>query len=49
MLKDSGMAAELKNMFLEEGIFIIKVTLLGPNLCILEDLVYGEVELFIEE
>ncbi|XP_058777078.1 uncharacterized protein LOC131651429 [Vicia villosa] len=43
------MALEMKKIFLEEGIFTIRVTMLGPNLCVLEDLVFGEVEIFIEE
>lgn len=49
VLKDSVLASSLKKLFLQEGIFIIRVTILGPNLCLLEDLVHGEVEIFIEE
>lgn len=40
---------DLKHHFHEEGLFSIRVTILGPNLCILEDLVSGEVESFIED
>lgn len=43
------MASELKNLFIEEGIFTIIVMPLGPNFRLLEDLIYGEVEIFIEE
>lgn len=49
VLRNSTMVSELKNLFIEEGIFIIRVTLLGPNLCLLEDLIHGEVDIFIEE
>ncbi|XP_058732712.1 uncharacterized protein LOC131604256 [Vicia villosa] len=48
-IKEAGKMADLKSLFLEEGIFTIRITRLGPNLCILEDLVEGEVELFMEE
>lgn len=47
-LKDTVAASEIKSIFVEEGILSIKVTL-GPNMCLLEDLVLGEVELFLEE
>lgn len=49
VLKDSGMAYEIKKLFLKEGIFTIRVTILGPNFCILEDLILGEVDIFIKE
>lgn len=49
VLKDLGMALILKKIFLDEGIFSIRVTSLGPNLCILKDLVTREVESFVEE
>src|SRR3954470_16792978 len=39
----------MKKLFIEEGIFTIRVMPLGPNLFLLEDLIFGEVELFIEE
>lgn len=48
-LKAPGMAMTLKKIFLDEGIFIIRVTPLGLDMCILEDLVKGEVEIFVEE
>lgn len=40
---------DLKKIFLEEGIFSIRVTMLEPNLFLLKDLVDGEVEVLIEE
>lgn len=49
VLRDPEMAPAMKNLFLQEGIFTIRVTILGPNLCLLEDLVYGVVEIFIKE
>lgn len=49
MLNVSGMVMALKRIFLDEGIFTIRVTFMGPNLCILEELVKGEVEIFVEE
>lgn len=48
-LRDSAMAQDLKKVFLEKGIFTIRVTILGHNICLLEDLVFGEVEILIEE
>lgn len=49
IIKNLGADVGLKQLFMEEGIFSIRVTPLCPNLCRLEDLVYGETELFIEE
>lgn len=43
IIKAPEVAMDLKQLFHEEGLFSIRVTLLGPNLCILEDLVCGEV------
>lgn len=48
-LKSPIEESELKGIFLEEGLFYIRVTMLGPNMCILEDLVLGEVEAFLVE
>ncbi|XP_058783228.1 uncharacterized protein LOC131657894 [Vicia villosa] len=48
-IKESGKMEDIKKLFLEEGIFSIRVTVLGPNLYLLEDLIEGEVELFVEE
>lgn len=39
----------LKRIFMDETIFTIRVTPLGPNMCILEYLVKGEVKAFVEE
>lgn len=36
-------------MFIEEGIFSIRVTPLGPNICLLEDLIGEDVGVFLEE
>lgn len=49
VLKDTEVSYEIKNFFLQEGIFTIRVMMLGPNLFLLEDLIFGEVEIFIEE
>ncbi|XP_058732678.1 uncharacterized protein LOC131604238 [Vicia villosa] len=49
VVKESGSVLNLKKTFHEEGLFTIRVTVLGPNLCLLEDLVMGDVEVFIEE
>lgn len=48
-IKKPGVDIDLKKIFMEEGFFSIRVTSLGPNLFIMEDLVEGEVEVFIEE
>ncbi|XP_058726466.1 uncharacterized protein LOC131597816 [Vicia villosa] len=42
-------AKKIKQIFYEEGLFSIRITLFGPNLCVLKDLVRGEVEALIEE
>lgn len=49
VLRESLSSSTLKNIFLDEGLFTIKVTSLGPNISILEDLVLGEVDNFVEE
>lgn len=49
MLRDPKVAYEIKKNFLQEGIFTIRVTMLGPNLFLLEDLIFGEVGIFIDE
>lgn len=49
ILRNVGEVVDIKKKFLEEGIFTIRVTLLGPNLCLLEDLEGNDVEVFIEE
>ncbi|XP_058775830.1 uncharacterized protein LOC131650116 [Vicia villosa] len=49
VMKDPGVAMNLKQIFHEEGLFSIRLTVLGPNLYILEDLVLGKVEVFIDE
>src|SRR4051812_33977004 len=40
---------DFKKLFQEEGMFNIRVTSLGPNFCLLEDLIGGDVECFVEE
>ncbi|XP_058775246.1 uncharacterized protein LOC131649501 [Vicia villosa] len=49
VIKEAEVALKIKQIFYEEGLFSIRITLLGPNLCLLEDLVCGEVEALIEE
>lgn len=46
-LKNVFEASEIKSIFIEEGLFTIRVTMLGPKMCLLEDLVLGEVEAFL--
>lgn len=48
-IKNPGVDIDLKKIFMEEELFSIRVTLLGPNLCLLEDLVGSEIETFLEE
>lgn len=48
-IKNPGVIINFKKIFMEEGLFSIRVTSLGPNLCLLEDLVGGEIESFLEE
>lgn len=49
VVKEPGMALTMKGVFLEEGIFTIRLAALGPNKCLLEDLIEGETTNFIEE
>lgn len=46
---DSGSAFILKNVYHNEGLFTIRVTPMGDNLCLLEDLIEGEVTTFLRE
>ncbi|XP_058759365.1 uncharacterized protein LOC131632637 [Vicia villosa] len=48
-IKEPEKMVDFKRLFHEEGIFNIRVTSLGPNICLLEDLVGGDVETFTEE
>lgn len=48
-IMNPGLEIDLKKIFMEDGVFSIRVTMLGLNLCLLEELVGGEVESFIEE
>lgn len=48
-IKHPGIDVDLKKIFMEEEIFSTRVTNLGPNLCLLEDLIESEVENFINE
>lgn len=48
-LKNTYEASEIKGIFMEEGLFSIRVTMMGPNMCLLEDLVIGEAEAFLAE
>lgn len=49
VLRDTNVESKIKKIFIQEGIFTIRVTMLGPNLCLLEDLIIGEVKIFIVE
>ncbi|CAI8587405.1 unnamed protein product [Vicia faba] len=49
IMKISGMAFNMKQIFHDEGIFTIRGIPLGENLCMLEDLVEGDVANFIKE
>ncbi|XP_058759070.1 uncharacterized protein LOC131632317 [Vicia villosa] len=49
VVKNPEVAGDFKRKFLEEGLFSIRIMSLGPKLCLLEDLVCGETELFVEE
>lgn len=49
VLRHLMLGVEMKKIFIKEGIFSIRVTPMGPNLCLLEDLIHGGVEMFIEE
>lgn len=48
-VKEAGVAFEIKRIFHEEGIFSIRVTTIGENMCLLEYLIDGEVEKNLEE
>lgn len=43
------MTLYMKKVFHDECIFTIRITHLGPSLCLLDDLIEGEVSCFIEE
>lgn len=47
VIKEPKLVVKLKHFFHEEGLLAIRLTILGLNMCILEDLVSGEVENFI--
>lgn len=49
IIKDPGNLCNMKKVFHEEGIFSIRVTSLGVNLFLLEDLLEGETTTFVEE
>lgn len=49
VIKESIFSMVLKHIFHEEGLSAIRLTIMGTNLCILENLVCGEVESFIQD
>lgn len=49
ILKNFGEVVDIKKRFFEEGIFTIRVSLLGLNLCLLEALEGDDVEVFLVE
>lgn len=48
MGENPGLTYSMLEMFHSEGYFFVKVTPLGFNYCLLEDLVGGEVKALIE-
>lgn len=46
--KEPGLAYGVSQSLIEEGIFTIVATLLGPNLCLLEETKEGDLELLLE-
>lgn len=48
-LRYPGDEVDIKRKFLEESLFSIKVTILGPNICLLEDLVGEDMESMLLE
>lgn len=49
VLRNPGEEDNLKRKFFEEGLFSIRVTVLGPNICLLEDLVGEDLEAMLQE
>lgn len=49
VIKESKSTMSLKHIFHKEGLFAIRLTILGLNLCILKDLVCEEVESFVQD
>lgn len=49
VVRKPGMAYGVCDSLLEEGIFSIKATPLGPNLCLLEEEVEGDLELLLRD
>lgn len=47
VLRDPSMASSIKKIFLDEGLFYIRVTSSGPKICILDDLMVDAVKNFI--
>ncbi|KAI5439123.1 hypothetical protein KIW84_024770 [Lathyrus oleraceus] len=49
LVRTPGMAFSMQKIFQSEGYFDFSIKSLGPNLCILEDVEEGAVEVFIDE
>lgn len=49
IMDNPGLTYTMQELFQGEGYLSVKVTPLGANLCLLEDLVEGEIEAFVEE
>lgn len=48
VVKNTGSSYNIQNHFYEEGYFDVKVSLLGPNLCLLEGSEDGDVDALLE-
>lgn len=49
IVKEPGYAYGVSQTLLEEGIFTVVATLLGPNLCLLEETSEGDMELLLND
>lgn len=48
-MKELGLAYGVNQSLIEEGIFSIVATPLGPNLCLLEDTIEGDLEVLLKD
>lgn len=49
LMKEPGSAYSVGRRLLEEGIFTIQVIPLGPNLCLMEESIEGELDMLLKE
>lgn len=49
VMRNPRVEDDIKSRYLEEGLFSIRVTIMGPNLCLLEDLVGNDVASLVSE